>query len=721
MKKINFKKHLVSVMLFLLCLSSFAQKFATHAVKKGETLQSVSRVYKVSTESILSLNKEIKNGDELKINTILIIPIDETETNSTPVQIKKSTPVVKNTQTRTKVIVQDEPNGFVSYEVKKKDNLFRIAERFEVSQDDIKRYNTELYSVPLKKGMSLKIPKYKKEVVKENTIDETLFEEYTVQPSENRWSIISKYGITIDRLLTLNPDLSKDNNYLAAGQKLRLPKLAGSTTENQTIQLYVSYKVPPKKGFFALETEFGVTEEEIKALNPEVEERGLQEGMVIRIPQKRTDTKAVNTDNFNFYEVKAGEAEYSLTRKLGLTYRELLALNPELQSGLKAGMVLKIPKSNKVNFEVKNSLIVENIDLISKMNTAIKPNLVIMLPFRLDLIDVNNKQIAIDSLKGRKDANWSLGLYSGALVALDSLKKLGLSVNVSVFDTERNINRTKILLEKAELKSANAIIGPLDSQSLKEVAVRVLPFQVPVIAPITIKSDISLSNVFYTVPSENDLRDNLLFFVKENMTEQNIVIIADIEHKATKQIIFDKFPKAKSLNLVEKFAMKDKILALLSSTQENWVFLETEEFSTVKSVISVLNASRTDKIKIRLFTTNKSKAYDDDKLNNSHLSNLNFTYPSIEGEDKNGGFVRAYMKMNNGKAPDKYAHRGFDLTMDILLKLAYKNNLFEASKSISETRYSNTKYDYIQKASAGYFNKASYIMMYENMYIKEIQ
>jgi hypothetical protein len=77
--------------------------------------------------------------------------------------------------------------------------------------------------------------------------------------------------------------------------------------------------------------------------------------------------------------------------------------------------------------------------------------------------------------------------------------------------------------------------------------------------------------------------------------------------------------------------------------------------------------------------------------------------------------------MNNGKAPDKYAHRGFDLTMDILLKLAYKNNLFEASKSISETRYSNTKYDYIQKASAGYFNKASYIMMYENMYIKEIQ
>ncbi len=721
MKKINFKKHLVSALLLLLSVSAFAQKFETHAVKKGETLQSISRAYKVSTESILSLNKEIKNGDELKINTILIIPIDESKTNDAPVQIKKSAPLESNTATGTKFVVQDEPSGFVSYEVKKRDNLFRIAERFEVSQDDIKRYNTELYSVQLKKGMSLKIPKYKKVVVKENAFDETLFEEYTVQPSENRWSIISKYGITMDRLLILNPDLSKDNTYLAAGQKLRLPKLAGSTTENQTTQLYVSYKVPAKKGFFALEREFGVTEEELKTLNPEVKERGLQEGMVIRIPQKKTDTKAVNTDNFNFYEVKAGEAEYSLTRKLGLTYRELLALNPELQSGLQAGMVLKIPKINKGNFEVKNSLVVENIDLVSKMNTAIKPNLVIMLPFRLDLIDVNKKQIAIDSLKGRKDANWSLGLYSGALVALDSIKKLGLSVNVSVFDTERNINRTKILLEKPELKNANAIIGPLDSQSLKEVAVRVLPFQVPVIAPLRSKSDISLSNVFYTLPSENDLKDNLLSFVKENKTEQNIVILADTEHKATKQIIFDEFPKAKSLNLVEKYAMKDKIVALLSSVQENWVFLETEEFSTVNSVISVLNASRTDKIKIRLFTTNKNKAYDDEKINHSHLSNLSFTYPSIEGEDKNGGFERAYMKMNNGKSPDDYAHKGFDITMDVLLKLAYKNNLFEASKSIGETRYSNTKYDYIQNPTAGYFNKASFIMMYENMYIKQIQ
>jgi len=58
-------------------------------------------------------------------------------------------------------------------------------------------------------------------------------------------------------------------------------------------------------------------------------------------------------------------------------------------------------------------------------------------------------------------------------------------------------------------------------------------------------------------------------------------------------------------------------------------------------VISVLNASATEKIKIRLFTTSKGKAYDNQKINNTHLSNLSFTYPSIEGEEKDDSFEAA--------------------------------------------------------------------------------
>tara|TARA_R110002050_G_scaffold267266_2_gene408880 strand:- start:26787 stop:28952 length:2166 start_codon:yes stop_codon:yes gene_type:complete len=717
MKKSLVKYYTTAVLILLFSLSAFAQKFTTHAVKQGETIQSISRQYKVTPASILSLNKEVKNPNELKPNTILVIPLDSKAALEKDVVIKNNG-VTSDNQI---VVVQEEPMSFISYKVKRKDNLFRLADKFEVSQEQIKKYNKELYSVQLKKGMTLKIPKYRKIKPEENPFNSALFEMYTVQPKETRWSIVNKYGITMDSLMVLNPDLPKDNTYVAAGQNLRLPKLAGSTTENQTTQLFVSYTVPPKKGFMALEREFGATEAEIKALNPELKVGGLKEGMVIRIPQKKASTTVVNTDNFIFYEVKKGEAEYGLTRKLGLTYRELIALNPELQSGLKAGMVLKLPIDSDGNFEVKNSLVIENIDLLSAINTAYQPNLVIMLPFRLDIIDVNNKEEATNSIDKRKDTNYSLGLYSGALVALDSIKKLGVSVNVSVFDTQRNVERTKELLLKPELTKANAIIGPLDSPSLQEVAVRMGSFGVPIIAPIPAKSDISLSNVFYSVPSDDELRKQIFSYVKRKRKLENIVVIVDEEHKVNKQLLLEQFPNAKSLELIEKYAMKDKIVALLSETEENWVFLEADQFNTVNSVISVLNASITDKIKIKLFTTNKGKAYDNDKINNTHLSNLAFTYPSVDGEDKNDSFEASYKRLNKGKSPDKYARRGFDITFDVLLKLAYKNNLFEASKFIGETQYSGNKFNYVQKPAAGYFNTSCYIMAYENMWVKEVK
>jgi len=59
--------------------------------------------------------------------------------------------------------------------------------------------------------------------------------------------------------------------------------------------------------------------------------------------------------------------------------------------------------------------------------------------------------------------------------------------------------------------------------------------------------------------------------------------------------------------------LKDNNLALLSSTERTGFSRKTNQFSgNYNSVISVLNASRTDKIKIRTFYDTK-RAYDDEE------------------------------------------------------------------------------------------------------------
>ena len=82
--------------------------------------------------------------------------------------------------------------------------------------------------------------------------------------------------------------------------------------------------------------------------------------------------------------------------------------------------------------------------------------------------------------------------------------------------------------------------------------------------------------------------------------------------------------------------------------------------------------------------------------------------------------VERYMK-RFGEAPDRYAVRGFDMTFDLLLKLAYKNNLMGVSKLIGETSYTGNKFSYEKDFASGYFNQSSYIMSYEDMRIREVE
>ncbi len=710
----QFFKNTALVFLFVLVSCKVvAQKLTTHAVKKGETLESIAKHYKVTPYSILSFNKEIKKGEGVKPNTILVIPLDAKASDISTNSTKTVEKVEKN-------VVQEKPIGFTSHKVRKKETLFGIAKRYRITEEDIKRYNKELYAQQLKKGMRLKIPKYRRVEKKEVVINEADFETYTVSPSETRWSIAHKFEITLDSLLVLNPDLSTSTDYLAKGQLLRVPKTNVVAVEAPN---YVSYKVPAKETFYNMEKNFGVKADELMKLNPEIKERGgLKEGMVLRIPQKKKDPEAVNTENFIFYEVKPKQTEFSLTRKFNISWRELVTLNPKLSGGLKAGMVLKLPKNQTGDFEVRNALIVDKINLIDSINVVNKPKLLFMLPFRLDKLNLKDKKTVAKTIANRSSLKVSLGLYSGALVALDSIKKLGVSVDVKTLDNQLNINTTRQILAEESLAGYSAIIGPLDAISLKEVATKARMYDVPVLAPAPAKINEQIPNLYYTYSPEEVLRDRLLNYVEENRTDQNIVVIADAENVLVKEQILEKFPGAKIVILKEEkknVAISiDNLTKMLSEDVENWVFLETNNFKVISSVSSILNSSINEEVMVKMFTTNKNKAFDNDVISNSHLSNLRFTYPSVYKEMSSNSFTRMYKK-RFGENPDRYATRGFDITYDVLLKLAYKNNLKAVSQEIGVTEYAANKFDY-ENTDVGVVNRASYIMSFQDMRIKEL-
>jgi len=120
--------------------------FAKHHVKKGETIASIAKRYKVSSATILSYNN-ISTKKGLVTGQKLRIPIIRT-TRITAKQKSGS----KTSKTRSTLAEARQ-----SYKVKKGDTLLIIAKRFDVPVAQIKEANN-LKSNSIRTGQVLKLP-----------------------------------------------------------------------------------------------------------------------------------------------------------------------------------------------------------------------------------------------------------------------------------------------------------------------------------------------------------------------------------------------------------------------------------------------------------------------------------------------------------------------------------------------------------------------------------
>ena len=135
-----------------------------YTVKKGDSLYSIARLYDVSVEDLKTFNKLVSNV--LSIGQVLRIP-DIVEKSDTSV-----------------------------YYVKKGDTLYGIAKSYGVSVDDIKRLN-DLSSNSLSIGQELLIPGLSSENVPNVKV-------YTVLKGDSLYKIANLYGISVDELKTAN-------------------------------------------------------------------------------------------------------------------------------------------------------------------------------------------------------------------------------------------------------------------------------------------------------------------------------------------------------------------------------------------------------------------------------------------------------------------------------------------------------------------------------------
>ncbi len=214
--------------------------------------------------------------------------------------------------------------------------------------------------------------------------------QHIVGTGENLQQVATKYKVTSEILLKLNPEASKG---IKPGMKLKLPassaKKVNATVSNTTpskptvvTAKATTHKVATKETLFGIAEKYGTTSEVLIGANKETLSKGVKVGQVLTIPARTLTIKPVvpKVEKPVFHEVKAKETKWSIATQYAITVEQLEKLNPEIAESLPLGYLLLVKgkATPQDRLALQNSTVkpvekIKNTKPITFINYEVKP------------------------------------------------------------------------------------------------------------------------------------------------------------------------------------------------------------------------------------------------------------------------------------------------------------------------------------------------------------
>ncbi|WP_298144607.1 LysM peptidoglycan-binding domain-containing protein [uncultured Acinetobacter sp.] len=292
-------------------------KLEAYTVKRGDSLYSIASQAKLSVAELAALNDMAAN-QSLYAGQTLQVPLGY--------QVPEQ------------------------YTVQAGDTLTGIANRYDLSMDEIANWNGLGRNSGLRAGQRLSLsPEAEKSTpvapAKAKTNNTSKMPEvYVVKSGDNLTSIAAKYHLQVSYLMQLN-DLT--SSIVRVGQRLKLDgeleakaeqkvEKTAAPISNKTViknSRTETYTVKSGESLYAIAKRLEMSSSELASLNNLSSNASLRVGQSIHIPKKFTD-----------YRVKSGDTLIGLASRYGLAQNALAELNdltPNTQ--LRIGQVIQVP------------------------------------------------------------------------------------------------------------------------------------------------------------------------------------------------------------------------------------------------------------------------------------------------------------------------------------------------------------------------------------------
>lgn len=385
------------------------------------------------------------------------------------------------------------------------------------------------------------------------------------------------------------------------------------------------------------------------------------------------------------HHVKKGETVYGICRHYGISEEDLMALNPSLKSGsLKRGTILLLPDGASPTAVEPETTAVQSTEEPTGENHADMPEqdrtyepdsngylaetpavylgddgaddddveeeadtlrLSVMLPFML-------AQEHPD-----KQAQFYTEFYKGFLMAVDSLRGESMPLVVDVYDTSNSLDTVKSILMRPELMKSDLIVAPDGDGQLEAIASFGEANKVNVMNIFAVKDTAYVSNPYIlqsNIP-HSDMYDSAVDGLLEAFPNHTLVLLSSLDGKSDKHEFVSRL-KAKLEQEGHPFVeisyhgyLKGSDLESLSP-ETHYLFVPPSgahsEFNHIAGTLKTFKESRDDYNKVQLFGYPEWITFPDESIENMHFLNATIysRFFNDESSLRSRDFARSFQK-----------------------------------------------------------------------------
>jgi LysM repeat protein len=486
------------------------KEYYLHIIQKGEGLYRISVNYGVSQQEILDANEDVSGS--LKVGQILRIPVISGR-NTSDGELDKS-------------------RTYFYHTVERGQTAFFISRKYDVPLEVVYDNNPGTEN-GLTVGAILRIPVERKDEDSTSAKvasgpekpakprEESKYSFYTIRSGDTLYSLARKYGVSVESIVAANPALR--SGVLQPGTEIRISKadLAIDTLHKTDSAIgfiqsgeFLYHSIVPGQTFYSISRRYQISVDELRAANPGVSQDDLKVGYMLRVPKNEVEENVAEIEKdytklFKTHKVRRHETLYGISRQYHVDMEIIKEVNPHINfRDLEKGARLKIPTdawfSNRTNRALSESkdntvlsmskdssyVVTTNCSRNSDLGYKEPIRVALMLPFGARQSTSSGSQG--DSLQIVRETRMVSArsrvfteFYSGVLLALDTLKKRGIDISLSVYDIAPDTLALKRVLGDPSLKQAHLIIGPALADELPLVSAFSREHEIPLVYPLS--------------------------------------------------------------------------------------------------------------------------------------------------------------------------------------------------------------------------------------------